>query len=56
MRKAPFTPERVWRAVRQVEAEAVEAEATGAAGPGAGGGASTPSGIPDWWTVTERST
>jgi CO/xanthine dehydrogenase Mo-binding subunit len=46
MRSAPFTPERVWRALRDAEAEA------GAAG----GGAAAPSGIPDWWTATEQPT
>jgi CO/xanthine dehydrogenase Mo-binding subunit len=38
MRRAPFTPERVWRALREAEA-----------------GAAAPTGIPDWWTITERS-
>ena len=45
MRRAPFTPERVWRAIRE--------RGTAEAG-GAGGGAGHPSaGIPDWWTATE---
>ena len=38
MHRAPFTPERVWRALRDKESGAPEPE---------------PTGIPDWWTVTE---
>jgi CO/xanthine dehydrogenase Mo-binding subunit len=42
LHRAPFTPERVWRAVRDLEA-------------GGTGGAAQPStgGVPDWWTATD---
>jgi CO/xanthine dehydrogenase Mo-binding subunit/CO/xanthine dehydrogenase FAD-binding subunit len=42
LHRAPFTPERVWRAVRDLEA-------------GGTGGAAQPStgGIPEWWTATD---
>ena len=42
MHRAPFTPERVWRAIQDVEA-------------GGGGGAAVVStgGIPAWWTATD---
>jgi CO/xanthine dehydrogenase Mo-binding subunit/CO/xanthine dehydrogenase FAD-binding subunit len=46
MRRAPFTPERVWRAVWEAKA-ATGADRDGAADGRAGGG------IPDWWTATE---
>lgn len=42
LRRAPFTPERVWRAMRDAEA-------------GGGSAAAEPRGIPDWWTATERT-
>jgi CO/xanthine dehydrogenase Mo-binding subunit len=40
MRRAPFTPERVWRALREQT--------------GAGSTEPPPTGIPEWWTATER--
>jgi CO/xanthine dehydrogenase Mo-binding subunit len=46
MRAAPFTPERVWRAAREAEAGAAD---------GGAAGSPAPSGIPEWWTVTERA-
>jgi CO/xanthine dehydrogenase Mo-binding subunit len=46
MRAAPFTPERVWRAAREAEAGAAD---------GGAAGSPAPSGIPAWWTVTERA-
>jgi hypothetical protein len=47
LHRAPFTPERVWRAV-QAARSGVPSEA-----PALDGGPATP-GIPDWWTATER--
>ena len=45
LRRAPFTPERVWRALRDAEAEGRGEQP-----------AAPPRGIPDWWTTTEPST
>jgi hypothetical protein len=42
LHRAPFTPERVWRAVR-------DAKDRGAAP------AEEPTGIPSWWTATDQS-
>ncbi|MDO8485752.1 MAG: molybdopterin-dependent oxidoreductase, partial [Candidatus Limnocylindrales bacterium] len=41
LRRAPFTPERVWRAMREAAA-------------GGDSVASEPTGIPAWWTATDR--
>jgi hypothetical protein len=41
LRRAPFTPERVWRAMQDVAA-------------GIDPAAAEPTGIPAWWTATDR--
>ena len=42
MHRAPFTPERVWRAVRDLEA-----------GGDGGAAGESPGGLPEWWTATD---
>ena len=58
LHRAPFTPERVWRAVREAEAaKAADGRAADRAhgqGPdGATADTGADDGIPEWWTATE---
>jgi hypothetical protein len=52
LHRAPFTPERVWRAVREADgSKAADGEA--AADGHRAAGARADDGIPEWWTATE---